>query len=460
MRKPKTIDSWCLNSLIPRTVASAMWSPKKWIYICFVSFFLIADAQGQIADAQGQEPNCQKSIYQAGDANRDLKFDQLDIVRLRVAGKYLTGKTATWGEGDWNGDSLFDESDIVAALGTDNYLKGPYAVVLGGRPPSPRGGAPAVWLASKQHMMLFGGMNPITADSHTLSSTLGWQEITQASSPARRCHHTLVNYRDTALLFGGFTTSGGREGRFNDTYRFDPSTSTWVDLNPTGDLPAPRCLHTAVWIPSRNEMMVYGGIQGGGRFPGDYFLDTHILDIEGNRWRRLEIEAGPGARAGSVSFYSSRDDAAYLWGGLQITTQAIGYPQGLWRFDPQRSVWEEISTSGSLPTGREDPTYFWDDANGRLFLFHGRNELLSSELVEQESHVLHVRERRWEQIETNLGPSSRWRASVAFDPRAGCGWMFGGWEGFIQGMLGDTWKFDIASRRWLQVCFHDSSITQ
>ena len=38
-----------------------------------------------------------------GDANRDFSFDQLDIVQVLQAGKYLTGQPATWGEGDWNG---------------------------------------------------------------------------------------------------------------------------------------------------------------------------------------------------------------------------------------------------------------------------------------------------------------------------------------------------------------------
>ena len=39
---------------------------------------------------------------QAGDADQDLDFDQLDLVRVLEARKYLTGRLATWGEGDWN----------------------------------------------------------------------------------------------------------------------------------------------------------------------------------------------------------------------------------------------------------------------------------------------------------------------------------------------------------------------
>jgi hypothetical protein len=75
---------------------------------------------------------------EAGDANQDYRFDQLDIVRAMSAGKYLTGQPATWGNGDWNaapggsvgqppvGDGLFNQLDLVAALASGNYLQGTY----------------------------------------------------------------------------------------------------------------------------------------------------------------------------------------------------------------------------------------------------------------------------------------------------------------------------------------------
>jgi hypothetical protein len=78
---------------------------------------------------------------QAGDADQDLDFDQLDLVRVQIAAKYLTGQPATWGQGDWNGapggskgsppagNGFFDQLDVIAALGPGHYLKGPYAAV-------------------------------------------------------------------------------------------------------------------------------------------------------------------------------------------------------------------------------------------------------------------------------------------------------------------------------------------
>ena len=80
----------------------------------------------------------------AGDADQDLDFDQLDLVKVQVASKYLTGQTATWGEGDWNGapggspanppagDGMFNQFDIIAANVAGVYLQGPYAAIQTG----------------------------------------------------------------------------------------------------------------------------------------------------------------------------------------------------------------------------------------------------------------------------------------------------------------------------------------
>ena len=81
---------------------------------------------------------------QAGDADQDLDFDQLDLVQVQIAAKYLNGQPATWGEGDWDGapggeqgnppagNGFFDQLDIISALAVGTYLTGPYAAVTAG----------------------------------------------------------------------------------------------------------------------------------------------------------------------------------------------------------------------------------------------------------------------------------------------------------------------------------------
>lgn len=79
-----------------------------------------------------------------GDANQDLAFDQLDLLQVLQAGKYLTGQPAAWAEGDWNGapggsvgnppagDGVFNQLDIMAALTEGAYGNGPYAALAPG----------------------------------------------------------------------------------------------------------------------------------------------------------------------------------------------------------------------------------------------------------------------------------------------------------------------------------------
>jgi hypothetical protein len=82
----------------------------------------------------GQQP------LQAGDADMDCDFDQLDLVLVQQGGKYLLDQDASWSEGDWNGapggsvadqdpppgDGRFNQMDIIAALGSNLYLQGSY----------------------------------------------------------------------------------------------------------------------------------------------------------------------------------------------------------------------------------------------------------------------------------------------------------------------------------------------
>jgi hypothetical protein len=66
-------------------------------------------------------------LPEAGDANLDREFNQLDLVDVLRGRKYGTGEPASWAEGDWSGDGVADQRDVIAALRTGNYLQGPYA---------------------------------------------------------------------------------------------------------------------------------------------------------------------------------------------------------------------------------------------------------------------------------------------------------------------------------------------
>ena len=120
-----------VNFFIENTGFSNLTDEGKALFNASISW-LLGD------DGGGGEPE-----LEAGDADQDLDFDQLDLVKVQIAAKYLTGQAATWGDGDWNGapggkqgeppvgDGLFDQLDIIASLNAGKYLTGPYAALSG-----------------------------------------------------------------------------------------------------------------------------------------------------------------------------------------------------------------------------------------------------------------------------------------------------------------------------------------
>ena len=101
----------------------------------------LLDMSGAAVPPEIIEPPIRETpgVVQPGDAERDLDFDQFDIIHAFVAGnKYDTDEPATWEEGDWNGapggsadeppkgDGVFDRWDLTPALNTALYLTGPY----------------------------------------------------------------------------------------------------------------------------------------------------------------------------------------------------------------------------------------------------------------------------------------------------------------------------------------------
>ena len=131
---------------------------------------------------------------QAGDADQDLDFDQLDLVQVQQAARYLSGQPATWGQGDWDGapggspgnppsgSGQFDQLDIVAALAAGNYLQGAYgAIAIGGH----EGGWPDVDRLRRKHGGAVGGCaerDPLDFSQHRIEH---WHVHGPAGSKSR-----------------------------------------------------------------------------------------------------------------------------------------------------------------------------------------------------------------------------------------------------------------------------------
>ena len=125
------------DTSLPRQFDVGVWDTR------FV-FFSALNENGELIDIVGEIETIQAVPavrLQAGDADQDLDFDAGDVVKVMIAGKFLSGRPATWGEGDWDaapggrpghpplGNGVFDQFDIIATQLVGIYLTGPYAAV-------------------------------------------------------------------------------------------------------------------------------------------------------------------------------------------------------------------------------------------------------------------------------------------------------------------------------------------
>ncbi len=182
-------------------------------------------------------------------------------------------------------------------------------------------------------------------------------------------------------MFGGVNTIGGN---LNDSWVLSNSTGlggtpTWTQLLPTGSLPPPRHSHAAVYDSSSNRMIIFGGC-GGGCLPtfNDVWVLTNANGTGGvPSWIELSPSGGlPAGRQAMAAAYNPSTNRMIIFGGqdgggfggstfpeVWVLTNANGLGG-----TPQ---WILLSTAGTTDPGQYGPKSFYDVANNRLTLIGG-----------------------------------------------------------------------------------------
>jgi len=181
---------------------------------------------------------------------------------------------------DWQ-NLPYDASTIVK-LDVNRGSAGPQWLSLqpSGTPPSPRAGAAAVYSEAANQTIVFGGntagcsnTNPSLNDTWTLTGANGlagtpaWSQISPSGSPPPgREGHTVVydEAADRMVVFGG-DVFGCSASKLNDLWVLVNASGvggvpTWQMLTPLGNVPPARSDHVAVYVPSNDQMIVFGGI--------------------------------------------------------------------------------------------------------------------------------------------------------------------------------------------------------
>ena len=228
------------------------------------------------------------------------------------------------------------------------------------------------------------------AGTSTITATLGVTgsttlTVTQSSStqtwtlhgPPGRSSHSAV-YDPTSnqmIIFGGQSTTGQD---LNDVW-LGITASTQDDRftaeTPSGTAPQGRYGHVAMYDSVHNRMMIFGG----GTAAPACLNDSWILNgANGQGGTPNWIAATPsgtlpGARIYAGGAYDSNTNSLIIFGGNNCST---GYFGDVWVLsnangESGTAAWTQLTPSGSAPQSRESASVVYDSTNNILMMYGG-----------------------------------------------------------------------------------------
>lgn len=157
-----------------------------------------------------------------------------------------------------------------------------------GTPPSARSGASAVYDSADNELIVFAGEDStgsVNNDVWVLSGANGsggapaWTQLSPSGGPptarvAQTAVYDATNNRMT--IFGGDSATAllGDVWVLSDANGLG-GTPTWIELGSFSTFAEARAFHAAVYDPSTNKMIVFGGATGTGLGTNDVWVLSH-----------------------------------------------------------------------------------------------------------------------------------------------------------------------------------------
>jgi hypothetical protein len=176
------------------------------------------------------------------------------------------------------------------------------------------------------------------------------------------------------------------------------------------------------------------------------FGDTWIIDLVTRTWREVPA-AGPAPRFGHGAVY----DAAHRR-MLIVMGQDAEFFNDVWAFDLDQESWTELKAndrSGEAPRPRYGQSAALD-AKGRVLISHG----FSDQGRFDDTWAFDLAQTRWVNLTPASGPKPLKRClhALIYDARADRLLLFGGCSsGFGPCPQGDLWAFDVKTTTWTEL---------
>ena len=204
------------------------------------------------------------------------------------------------------------------------------------------------------------------------------QTWSQYGPPARFSHTAVFDPTTQGMIvFGGQNSTTGLD--LNDVWLITTSSLKYIEstqLLPTGTLPAPRYGHVAGYDSVNNRMMVFGGGTGS---PGPCVNDVWILSGANGQsgapaWNSTSpAGSSPAARYRHTGVYDPNTNSLIVFGGSNCAT---GYFNDVWVLSNANGLsgtpaWTKLAPSGTPPSARESASAIYDSVNNIMTVYGG-----------------------------------------------------------------------------------------
>jgi len=191
----------------------------------------------------------------------------------------------------------------------------------------------------------------------------------------------------------------------------------------------PRWGQTAIWDPSRDRMVVFGG-------DGDQQRnDLWALDLESYTWHALPSSNGPGPRTDLAGFYDRARDRLVIVGGRVGFAQSI---DEVWAYSFATSTWDKLPSG---PPARHDVPGTTDGMT-KGWVFGGAGAFLQSlnDLWE-----LDLATNTWRELpDGGVRPAARTSGALVY--MDGALYITGGHDAIS--VQREAWRYDLSASKW------------
>lgn len=290
-----------------------------------------------------------------------------------------------------------------------------------------------------RRMIMYGGLDFLPSNGLwelTLQGTASWSPMSMDVTRALGAHVAVLDtLRNRMLVFGGAV---GPTSRSNETWALSlVSGGGWTHLTPSGAPPSPRTLHSAIYDPVRDRLIVFGGYQDSG-----YLNDVWALTLSGTpTWSQLTVAGtAPSPRRECSAIYDPVRDRMILFGGTN------GSPKNeVWALSLGGTpTWSLLTPGGSAPVARSGQSAVYDPLRDVMWMFAGRdgggnilNDLWTLSLSGTPTWV--------PQATSGTTPGVRVYHSAVLDAANDRMVVFSGYDGNLPN---DTWFLGLGNRTW------------